>query len=189
MTARLTSQQNLSLLLGNNARAHYHMGCLERRTNSPSIATANSSTDYLRRDFLRLDDSVQRLDVLRGYRPEHRRAKSILVSQLVGLEWSSGSLRHWYGKGLVGSYYYGGGTGIHHSCGHGNCEREESFEAELRDAENIGWYAGINWVIGANTRVWRGPWSASRMTYASFVNGFLIEVISRFRLPRRSVGK
>ncbi len=189
MTAWLTSQQNLSLLLGNNARAHYHMGCLERRTNSPSIATANSSTDYLRRDFLRLDDSVQRLDVLRGYRPEHRRAKSILVSQLVGLEWSSGSLRHWYGKGLVGSYYYGGGTGIHHSCGHGNCEREESFEAELRDAENIGWYAGINWVIGANTRVWRGPWSASRMTYASFVNGFLIEVISRFRLPRRSVGK
>ncbi len=154
-TARLTSQQNLSLLLSNNARAHHHMSCLERRTNSPSITIVNSFTDYLRRDFLRLNDSVQRLNVLRDYRLEHRRAKFILMFQLVDLKWLSCSLRHWYGKELVESYYYDDITDIHHSCGHGNCERKKSFEAELRDAETIEWYAGIDWVIGANTRVWR----------------------------------
>jgi len=42
----------------------------------------------------------------------------------------------WERTGWFG--YHGGAAGIHHDCGLDNCKREESFEAELRDAETIG---------------------------------------------------
>ena len=108
--ASLIQKQSPSFLLSNHAHIDHHLGRSNHHIDLPPSQCADSIFVYLSHSFLRLDDPVQYLDVLRNQCTKYFRAYGVLVSKH---EFSHDWYRH--GKKLDGSGCYSDNLGIHHS--------------------------------------------------------------------------